>query len=733
MFSGNLKRHHFSTFNPIHIMRKIYLFYILFCLAGVCFRSDSQAQQGNIWHYGQGAGTQFYLGGPAGISNGQTNTLEGTASICDENADLLFYTDGVTVWDKTHQPMPNGQGLKGNKSAFQAAAIIPQPGDPSTFYIITADAIENSGNAGYHVSTVNMGLNGGKGDITLKNRSLVGKGSERIGLVMANNLIDYWVILNDWGGNTFYAFKVDCDGFSFSPVTSSVGISMAGLDVRNVGALKCSPDGRFICQTNYDGTQEPNPTQKFAQLFDFDASTGIVSQPRKITLPGIGYYSGCEFAPNSQVLYLANTFNNEIHQYNLSTPTEAAILQSLISIPASTGPLYGLQLAPDKKIYVNSSKTAISVIDAPNTLGTGCNLRILTASSSNRPTGISFPDFVPNFFANRPLDFDFRVIDSCTGTIEFLGEKRIGSQYQIEWDFGDGTRSTLLNPIHQFPNPGQTYRVKLKLQPNQGVCGIPVCTKRLIPGGNAVSYSINKTVDCDRRTFQGQAIISGTPQSAIQFSWDMGDGTVLNGQSISHQYANTGNYIVQLRTSAAGGCGSDTIPDAVSFVQPMVQVSPDREINVGETISLQATGAATYVWSPTTYLDNPTANPVKASPLQDIRYTVKGTNSEGCTDTASVLISVNTVTGIWVPNGFTPDKTQNNRLMPIIRGNIQLERFRVFDRWGHMVFQTAERGAGWDGKIEGNPAPTGAYVWEYYALNPDGTPLKEKGSAMLIR
>jgi gliding motility-associated-like protein len=86
-----------------------------------------------------------------------------------------------------------------------------------------------------------------------------------------------------------------------------------------------------------------------------------------------------------------------------------------------------------------------------------------------------------------------------------------------------------------------------------------------------------------------------------------------------------------------------------------------------------------------------------------------------------------------VPNGFTPDKAQNNRLMPIIRGNIKLERFRVFDRWGHLVFQTTERGLGWDGKIEGNPAPTGAYVWDYQALSPDGTALKEKGSAMLIR
>jgi hypothetical protein len=64
----------------------------------------------------------FNSGAPVALSDGQLNTLEGCATIADNNGDLLFYTDGYTVYNKNHTIMPNGTGLAGNWSSTQSAA-----------------------------------------------------------------------------------------------------------------------------------------------------------------------------------------------------------------------------------------------------------------------------------------------------------------------------------------------------------------------------------------------------------------------------------------------------------------------------------------------------------------------------------------------------------------------------------------------------------------------------------
>ena len=80
--------------------------------------------EGNIWYFGYGAGIDFNSGSPVPISDGQLNTEEGCASISDENGDLLFYTDGTTVYNKSHSPMVNGTNLLADSSATQSSIIL---------------------------------------------------------------------------------------------------------------------------------------------------------------------------------------------------------------------------------------------------------------------------------------------------------------------------------------------------------------------------------------------------------------------------------------------------------------------------------------------------------------------------------------------------------------------------------------------------------------------------------
>jgi hypothetical protein len=115
-----------------------------------------KAQQGNIWYFGNFAGVSFNSIPPSAIGDGQLNSLEGTSVICDANGNLLFYTNGRTVFNKDHDLMLNGANLKGHPSSYQSSIIVPKPGSTNIYYIFTADAWENNGNDGYCYSEVDM-------------------------------------------------------------------------------------------------------------------------------------------------------------------------------------------------------------------------------------------------------------------------------------------------------------------------------------------------------------------------------------------------------------------------------------------------------------------------------------------------------------------------------------------------------------------------------------------------
>ena len=111
------------------------LILLLFLLPTISFSQKEAA----IWYFGQYAGLDFNSGSPVVLTNGQLNTFEGCATISDGTGALLFYTDGVTVWDRSHTIMPNGRRLLGDTSSTQSAIIIPRPNNTEQYYIFTVD------------------------------------------------------------------------------------------------------------------------------------------------------------------------------------------------------------------------------------------------------------------------------------------------------------------------------------------------------------------------------------------------------------------------------------------------------------------------------------------------------------------------------------------------------------------------------------------------------------------
>src|SRR5436190_12382032 len=114
-------------------MKKIFLASFL-ALSFSTLLAQKQTWQ---WYFGYNASVEFSTGAPVVTNLSAMSQWEGCSSIADDNGDLLFYTDGLSVWNKNHAVMPNGAGLLGNYSSTQSALIIPKPNSSTIYYIFT--------------------------------------------------------------------------------------------------------------------------------------------------------------------------------------------------------------------------------------------------------------------------------------------------------------------------------------------------------------------------------------------------------------------------------------------------------------------------------------------------------------------------------------------------------------------------------------------------------------------
>ena len=125
-------------------------------------------KQANIWYFGENAGLDFNSTPPVALTNGLLNTLEGCSTFSDANGALLFYSDGITVFDRNHTVMnytddTPANNLLGNPSATQSGMIIPKPLSASIYYLFTVT--DNQSSNGFNVYTIDMSLNGGNGQL----------------------------------------------------------------------------------------------------------------------------------------------------------------------------------------------------------------------------------------------------------------------------------------------------------------------------------------------------------------------------------------------------------------------------------------------------------------------------------------------------------------------------------------------------------------------------------------
>ncbi len=414
-------------------MKHIYQIFVLFTLFSTAAFSQ---KSGNIWYFGANKAVDFNPpNGPVAIANSAMSTIEGSASICNRvTGQLLFYTDGKKVWNKNNIEMPNGNGLFGNASSTQSAVIVPQPGTDSLYYIFTVDAeagaFGSTGYGGLSYSIADLRLDGGLGDVTIKNQPLLTPTTEKITAVAHCNGKDIWLITHQWQSDAFYAYLVTATGISAPFITTGVGSVHQGLSGATHGYMKASPNGKKLALATGTGMNS-------VEIFDFNNVTGALSNPIVDILPSLIY--GVSFSPDNNLLYVsAQSFPSEIVQYNLSAGggSAAAVIASRTTVASSnTSTMFALQLAVNGKIYAIEVDGTLNVINKPNIVGTGCDFD--TNAVNTAGGGFSFslglPTFIESSFNALNLGNDTIV---CSGEI-ILDAGNSGQSYL--WSTGETT------------------------------------------------------------------------------------------------------------------------------------------------------------------------------------------------------------------------------------------------------------------------------------------------------
>ncbi len=392
---------------------------LLLFVSGLLLNLHAQKETDN-WFFGVSAGLDFTSGVPAIQAGAVYSMPEGCASMSTSSGTLLFYSDGSQVWNANHQIMPNGSGLHGEISSTQSCIIVPKPASATQYYIFTTAGYGDT--AGFKYSIIDMTLDGGLGDVTAtKNIPVLDSVTEKLCAIRTTVGGSYWIMIHKWDSDAFYAYELTASGLQ-APVISNVGTVHTDSIIQNTyGQMKFNMCGTKLgCSIAY---------MDLVEIFDFNASSGVVSNPLSLSMTDHVY--GFEFSPNSNLIYVScYDVSSTLLQYNLTLGTLPLILASRTPLTA-TPDIYGLQIASDGKIYCARSygSTYLGVINFPDIVSTGCN-------------------YVDN---GANLDTTFSGITSSLGLPGFM-QTYLKNALSIVCP-GAGVEDEALNGIGVYPNP----------------------------------------------------------------------------------------------------------------------------------------------------------------------------------------------------------------------------------------------------------------------------------------
>ena len=444
---------------------------------------------------------------------------ESSTSISDKDGNLLFYTNGIDIYNKLHKPMKNSENF--NFSTFndgwkkvglplpQGIIALPDPTNSNKYYLLypkirfdKAKKVPYTSSINY--ATIDMQGDQNNGEVLLKDVVILNDTLNYNGITACKhgNGRDWWIIAPKFESNEYYRILLSKQGLKVLP-TQIIGDTMRS----SLSQVCFSLDGKKYARNSLKYTYEPAEFD----IYDFDRCKGLLSNHKRIYYPTENRFAvGLSFSTNNKFAYTIS--RNKAIQWDLTAKDISKSGDTIAyydgyiedDIKVLQANFFMSQIAPDGKIYINSSNGTkhFHVIHKPNKKGTACQMqqhafRLKTWNGGTLP---NYPNYRLGPLDGSPCDtlgIDnipvalFRYDKDTLNT--FLVEFTDLSHHEPakwEWDFGDGSpKSTIQEPVHTFKSKGE-YQVCLTVSNANGkhtACkkigvGVTVGTEDIIKG-----------------------------------------------------------------------------------------------------------------------------------------------------------------------------------------------------------------------------------------------------------
>lgn len=555
----------------------------------------------NIWYFGNGAGIDFNeVDGldppPRSITTAHAmDAPEGTSTISDANGDVLFYTDGSTVWNLDNAEMPNGTDIGGDINSTQSVLIVPFSDDETLFYLFTTQEIYGTNTYMLKYTVVDLKEDNGLGDVISKNNVLFTKSTEKLAALEGGN--GYWLLSHEYGTNTFRSYPVTNEGIG-APVLSSVG-SIHSLNdaLSGQAGMKFSGDGSRVAVALIEGTDD------YIELFQFDQNSGELTEfEYRIDLSVGGPAANDQlydvhFSPgNGKIFATLNNRNGgtpggRILEYRIDTAsTEDSRNASKANIAASAtlSVNYGaIQTGPDGQLYVamevpgspgaTNFVGAITANEDTALVSSFNQMQVLLTTGNSR---LGLPNFVQNN-VNPPMDPAISAPDA-TCVEERIALSGIGTSDIDEflWTIIDDANNTVFSASGQdtayvFPE-SQVGRFNISLNISNR-CGFDTTLVQLIdvfgiPPRPAIPTAV---VICEGASYDLDALGGAPNDPNLSFRWTNSQGAVVSTTRF-YTVDQEEIYTATITSIAGGACVSSA----------SVFAAPPFEIQLPETATL---------------------------------------------------------------------------------------------------------------------------------------------------
>jgi gliding motility-associated-like protein len=646
----------------------------VFILSVSIFAADAQ-KRNNVWAFGDSLGMNFNTDPITPFKSRSTiiSTPYYQTSICDKNGVLLFYTDGLKIWNANNVLLPkhgNWWPWDGNVMPL----IVPYPQNDSLYYLF---GIGDDGNNPFRLqyTTIRAPESWYTGDVIFPRPSdpysYFRKLSGGTSLVLAGtthcNEKDVWVVTHVPGA--FHSHLVTAQGVDSAAVITPVPFSI--LPGRKLG----TKNSNIKFSANGERMIVPLMDENKIAVFDFNNQTGKFSNPLLIAIPEGQDLEDIEISPDAGKLYAAS-FNiidpetqaelHYIYQMDLNAGTAAQIEATRYQINGFGDRVVcfrtcfvlkrTMQLGPDGRIYVSMRtedklkiEKALSVIEEPNNKRGEVRYRTNAVNLKRMPRSIAYNYIRSASFTLHEKGIKVQKSTCSDRPVKFaLLFNEVDS---VHWEFGDpasgdGNFSTSLEAEHQYPVPG-TYTAKA------------VIYKKCIADTSFSSFTISSDPSVH------------VPAAIRDTTMCVGDVLRLNA----------------------------SVPTGKSYTWENGLIYPERTIDQPGHYAIALSNGCSY--------DRKDF---------DVLY-------EECP------------CSVFVPGAFTPDRNGLNDLFkPLSKCFAKNYSFRIFDRYGQVIFESDRVNEGWDGTRSDREMPSGVYVWILQYQNPNTKEIvRRNGTVALIR